>query len=599
MALFRSFSIRRSTQRIRLATFVHSLSRLAPKDARRLFSKDVYPPWVVFPACEKVGWLNGEVAKVWPFLEQAASVPLVTWLESTLDSYKADNSVSFRIQKFMLGPVVPQIFDMEKIESRQGEITIEFDFQWTGNPRILLVVELPAVGATWPVQLRDIKVHGRMRLTFKPLFNEFPCFQAFMYSIKDLRDFQFSLKGEPGIASSVPGVFKTVEKSIKAAILDTLVWPMRRIVEIIPGPYRELEVQVSGILRVKVVEARNLLNKDIIGKSDPFTVLYIRPVPSRMKRSKTINNDLRPIWNETFKFEVEDLPTQSLFIKVLDDDGVQEAELLGCARFELKNLKPGQLKDLWIPLSRDFQFCPKSSNKYRGEIHLELCYVRSTKDLLTPLASLTTPRSPMSRQLTSLEKLFSTSKCIPPAINTLMSPSNMQETIVLRGLLSIMVLRADGLMKQKPIKELNPYVRLKMTKSQAVLRTRVIDNTCKPEWNTLFHIVVEDALHDMLILEVWNHRIFNERLIGKSAMTVTSLLQNNDKDIEVKLHEESTGKVLIHLEWKELSASDPQFCIIQSLSNKQVLHIKPSALSKASRTSRKHRCTFFCTYTRV
>ncbi|MCO5588468.1 hypothetical protein L7F22_042424 [Adiantum nelumboides] len=222
------------------------------------------------------------------------------------------------------------------------------------------------------------------------------------------------------------------------------------------------------------------------------------------------NNNLRPIWNETFKFEVEDLPTQSLFIKVLDDDGVQEAELLGCARFELKNLQPGQLRDLWIPLSKDFQFGPKSSNKYRGEIHLELCYVRSTEDLLTPLASLTTPRSPMSRQLTSLEKLFSTRRSTSPSIKTLMSPSSMQETSVIPGLLSLTVLRADGLMMQKPTKELNSYVRLKMMKSEASLQTRVIHNTCKPEWNSLFHIVVEDALHDMLILEVWNHRLFKE-----------------------------------------------------------------------------------------
>ena len=43
-----------------------------------------------------------------------------------------------------------------------------------------------------------------------------------------------------------------------------------------------------GVLHVKLIEARNLLNKDIIGKSDPFALLYIRPIRQRIQRSKTV-----------------------------------------------------------------------------------------------------------------------------------------------------------------------------------------------------------------------------------------------------------------------------------------------------------------------
>lgn len=39
---------------------------------------------------------------------------------------------------------------------------------------------------------------------------------------------------------------------------------------------------------MKLVQAKELTNKDIIGKSDPFAVLYIRPLPDRMKTSKII-----------------------------------------------------------------------------------------------------------------------------------------------------------------------------------------------------------------------------------------------------------------------------------------------------------------------
>jgi C2 domain len=43
-----------------------------------------------------------------------------------------------------------------------------------------------------------------------------------------------------------------------------------------------------GTLEVKLVQARDLTNKDIIGKSDPFAIVYVRPLPDKMKRSKTI-----------------------------------------------------------------------------------------------------------------------------------------------------------------------------------------------------------------------------------------------------------------------------------------------------------------------
>lgn len=43
-----------------------------------------------------------------------------------------------------------------------------------------------------------------------------------------------------------------------------------------------------GTLEVKLVQAQGLTNKDIIGKSDPFAEIYIRPLRNRMKTSKVI-----------------------------------------------------------------------------------------------------------------------------------------------------------------------------------------------------------------------------------------------------------------------------------------------------------------------
>lgn len=52
--------------------------------------------------------------------------------------------------------------------------------------------------------------------------------------------------------------------------------------------FSDLELKPVGVLEVKLVEARDLKNKDLVGKSDPFAVLYIRPLREKMKKSKTI-----------------------------------------------------------------------------------------------------------------------------------------------------------------------------------------------------------------------------------------------------------------------------------------------------------------------
>lgn len=42
-----------------------------------------------------------------------------------------------------------------------------------------------------------------------------------------------------------------------------------------------LELKPVGILEVKVVQAKNLTNKDILGKSDPYAVIFVRPLRDR------------------------------------------------------------------------------------------------------------------------------------------------------------------------------------------------------------------------------------------------------------------------------------------------------------------------------
>lgn len=64
-----------------------------------------------------------------------------------------------------------------------------------------------------------------------------------------------------------------------------------------------------------IVKANDLKNMEMIGKSDPYVVVHIRPL-FKIK-TKVIENNLNPVWNQTFELIAEDKETQSLILEVL------------------------------------------------------------------------------------------------------------------------------------------------------------------------------------------------------------------------------------------------------------------------------------------
>lgn len=77
----------------------------------------------------------------------------------------------------------------------------------------------------------------------------------------------------------------------------------------------DLELKPQGQLTVTVVRANDLKNMEMIGKSDPYVVLYIRPLFK--VKTKVIENNLNPVWNQTYNLIAEDKETQSIIIEVL------------------------------------------------------------------------------------------------------------------------------------------------------------------------------------------------------------------------------------------------------------------------------------------
>merc|ERR1712126_487139 len=63
--------------------------------------------------------------------------------------------------------------------------------------------------------------------------------------------------------------------------------------------------------------AKNLVNKDKLGKSDPYAVINLG---SQTQKTKTINNNLNPTWQHQVIFEVDEKSPSNINIDLFDDD---------------------------------------------------------------------------------------------------------------------------------------------------------------------------------------------------------------------------------------------------------------------------------------
>ncbi|KAJ4899649.1 Synaptotagmin-5 [Raphanus sativus] len=118
-------------------------------------------------------WLNHHLTKIWPYVDEAASVLIRASVEPDLEQYRPAVVASLTFSKLTLGTVAPQFTGVSIIEGDENGMTMELDMNWDGNPNIVLGIKT-LVGVSLPVQA-----------DFRPLVDEFPCFGAVSVSLRE------------------------------------------------------------------------------------------------------------------------------------------------------------------------------------------------------------------------------------------------------------------------------------------------------------------------------------------------------------------------------------------------------------------------------
>ncbi|KAK3610547.1 hypothetical protein CHS0354_008982 [Potamilus streckersoni] len=112
---------------------------------------------------------------------------------------------------------------------------------------------------------------------------------------------------------------------------------------------------IENTLTLHIIRARNLLQKDINGLSDPFVKIYLLPgrCSENKRRTKYISRTLNPEWHETVVFHnihPEELKYKTLELTVWDYDRFKANDFLGEVVLDLADETYLDDKPYWFPL---------------------------------------------------------------------------------------------------------------------------------------------------------------------------------------------------------------------------------------------------------
>ncbi|KAL0309170.1 UNVERIFIED_CONTAM: Synaptotagmin-5 [Sesamum radiatum] len=418
----------RNKKRLAKAINVKSLSSLNREDLKKICG-ETFPCWISFPVYEQsrrvaslsngstgfdehdkwrsvsfalevdflaedgVKWLNKQLSKLWPFIADAAEAIIKESVEPLLEDYRPPGISSLKFSELSLGNVAPKIEGIRVQSLKEGQITMDIDLRWGGDPSIILAVGA-AVVASIPIQLKDLQVFTVVRAIFQ-LADEIPCISAVVVALlaEPKPRIDYTLKAVGGSLTAIPGISDMINDTVTSIVTDMLQWPHRIVVPIggIPVDTSDLELKPVGKLTVTVVKASGLKNMELIGKSDPYVVLHIRPLFK--VRTKVIDNNLNPVWNEKFELIAEDKETQSLIFEVfiyslsgfsgmfgVYDEDIGDDKKLGTVKLPLIDLQPEVSKELELRLLPELDMLKIKDKKDRGTLTIQVFYHEFNKE---------------------------------------------------------------------------------------------------------------------------------------------------------------------------------------------------------------------------
>lgn len=304
------------------------------------------PSWVNFPDVERVEWINKILDQMWPYIGEYVQEILRTTVEESIRTAMPASLKSFKFSKIDMGDIPPRIGGVKVYSQlRRDEIYMDLELNYASDAEI--TVSIKGINAG----LKDLRLHGTLRVVMKPLINKIPMIGGMLVFFLNNPDLDFNLTSLAN-AFDIPGLSDMLHSIIQEQIANFMVLPNRFPIKMAEGiDLNKLRFpQPQGIVKVTVLEAKDLKRADISltgkGKSDPYVVVK---VGAKSEKTKVVDNTVNPVWNETFEMMVDSADGQVLYLDVFDEDPGDD-DFLGRVNMDLSKLREVGFQDEWLPL---------------------------------------------------------------------------------------------------------------------------------------------------------------------------------------------------------------------------------------------------------
>ncbi|XP_048342837.1 extended synaptotagmin-3 isoform X2 [Sphaerodactylus townsendi] len=460
------------------------------------------PAWVHFPDVERVEWLNKVLEQAWPYFGAIMEKTFKDVVEPKIRS-KNVHLKTCTFTKVHIGEKCPKIKGVKAYtkEVDRRQVILDLQICYIGDCEINMEVSKFKVG------VKGIQLHGTLRLILEPLMTEAPFFGAVTIFFIQKPHLEISWAGLTNLLDA-PGISVLSDSLIQDLIASRLVLPNRITIPLkkninvaslrFPIPY--------GVVRVHLLEAEKLVQKDhflgaIRGKSDPYALLRVGLMQFR---SKTIQRNLNPVWNETFEFVVYEVPGQDLEIDLYDEDPDKD-DFLGSLLINLADVMKDKVVDEWFPLSKTAS----------GHVHLKLDWFSLVTDQ---------------------EKLCEDKN----------------------GLASAILIVYLDCAFNLPKVEREPCSFVQLTVGSKTQKSKTCNFTKDPVWGQAFTFLVHSAPSESLHLEIKDKD--RENALGILVFSLANLLRNPEMTQEQKFqldHSGSDSFIKMKLVLRALSIEQP------------------------------------------
>ncbi|KAL3269794.1 hypothetical protein HHI36_008853 [Cryptolaemus montrouzieri] len=428
------------------------------------------PPWVFFPDVERAEWLNRMIHQIWPTVNNYTRIYFEEYLEPELKrNFRAYLPGEFKFDRIHLGFIPPKITGMKTYDSTDKEqIIIDMNILYGGDCDFQFNVGGMSAG------IKDFQLEGTLRFIMKPFIPTMPLVGGIQVFFINSPEVDFCMGGVTTLLE-IPGIKEKFRTIIVSTIESMAVLPNKLIFQLSEDNDTTTFLRAPdpiGVLRIHIIEARNLISQDINGKSDPYVCVELG---AQKFRTQTISKTLDPTWDYWCEFIINEINGQRLKIYVWDED-ITNDDFLGNTSVDISSFQSRGHVNTWFTLEQ----------VSHGRIHIEFFWYFLSKE-----------REDLKRILND---------------NFLLNISCSS------AIVTVFIDSAINLPVRKDLP--NSYVEIKLGVS--IKATQTCFNTNDPIWREGFCLLVRNPYHDILELRIIDTKAKQD--IGKLDYHLKDLL---------------------------------------------------------------------------